>query len=49
MAMLAEPKRKKKWSLNPRGKQWSNGKFFIIFLLLSGIVLELLLEIYEDC
>ncbi|XP_059352418.1 G patch domain-containing protein 4-like isoform X2 [Daphnia carinata] len=24
MAMLAEPKRKKKWSLNPRGKLWCN-------------------------
>ncbi|KAK0096407.1 hypothetical protein PV326_005571 [Microctonus aethiopoides] len=24
MAMLAEPKRKQKWTLNPRGKQWSD-------------------------
>lgn len=25
MAMLAEPRRKQKWTLNPRGKQWSDG------------------------
>lgn len=25
MAMLAEPRRKQKWMLNPRGKDWSNG------------------------
>ncbi|XP_046838779.1 RING finger protein PFF0165c-like [Vespa crabro] len=24
MAMLAEPRRKQKWTLNPRGKDWSN-------------------------
>ncbi|XP_046616723.1 uncharacterized protein LOC124303499 [Neodiprion virginianus] len=24
MAMLAEPRRKQKWTLNPRGKQWSD-------------------------
>ncbi|XP_057321434.1 G patch domain-containing protein 4 [Microplitis mediator] len=24
MAMLAEPKRKQRWTLNPRGKQWSD-------------------------
>lgn len=23
MSMLAEPRRKQKWSLNPRGKEWS--------------------------
>lgn len=26
MSMLAEPKRKQKYSLNPRGKLWSEGK-----------------------
>lgn len=25
MSMLAEPRRKQKWTLNPRGKQWSEG------------------------
>lgn len=25
MSMLAERKRRQKWSLNPRGKDWSEG------------------------
>lgn len=27
MSMLAERKRKQKWSLNPRGKAWASGEY----------------------
>ena len=32
MAMLAEPKRKQKWSNDPRNTNWTNGKdqFYIV-------------------
>lgn len=48
MAMLAEPRRKQKWTLNPRGKQWSDGIFafycfivhnFIVFIVLHSLIL----------
>lgn len=32
MAMLAERKRKQKWSLNPRGKHWSDGNEVIVYM-----------------
>lgn len=31
--MLAERKRKQKWSLNPRGKDWSEGNVCIFVFL----------------
>ena len=35
MAMLAEPRRRNKWTINPRGKDWANGNFLSANLLFS--------------
>lgn len=39
MAMLAETKKKQKWSLNPRGSAWMNGKLLqtLILMIPAGI------------
>ncbi len=43
MSMLSEPRRRQKWSLNPRGNLWSKGKFntvghqSVIFCQLNNI------------
>lgn len=37
MSMLAEKRRKQKWSLNPRGKEWSQGNLNINNILFNKI------------
>ena len=40
MSLLAEPKRKVKYSLNPRGHLWANGKSGHVFFHLQQITFD---------
>lgn len=36
MSMLAERRQRQKWSLNPRGKWWTEGMSVLKYVKLSG-------------